>query len=522
MNKAINLITRRNALLNLAAVTPFVASQTATPVKPKMQDKNTSITTLTAPAPNGLTTLLFFDDEPLFIRNNITRRLGTTKRLSAYHEELGNCTWGYPGVFICDDGKWRMVYQAGVNHPGVKKKGGGGIFLLAESPDGQNWKPQVTENEIDIPSRVAPHQILPDDGSLFSGVFEDPWPATPKERYKLLSSNEPKGETKLWTSADLVHWVRAEAKGWQKEAPDPPSFPFWNAVRSCYLIATRPGPTDRRICFTETRDWKSFTPRQLVLQADAEDQPLAQLYGMYVLPYDGYYIGALWLYYAGNATPSPSVPSYLYYGGKQETYLSYSINGDHWQRCMHEPLFRNGQPGEPDAGCLQVSNITRAKDGSLRCYASCSSLEHGNVPESDGYIVTYELRKDGFVCLEAGPTVGRISTRALYWEGGEAELNLDAKGGLARVRVVKANGEELPGFGFGDCIPLSDADSIAWTPQWKSGNSLQNLAGTMVRIEVEMTSARIYALRGNFILSRWHEVRTLKETNTPPSKKMGL
>ncbi len=127
-----------------------------------------------------------------------------------------------------------------------------------------------------------------------------------------------------------------------------------------------------------------------------------------------------------------------------------------------------------------------------------------------------------FVCLEAGPTVGRISTRALYWAGGEAELNLDAKGGLARVRVVKANDEELPGYGFDDCIPLSDAESIAWTPQWKSGNRLQNLAGTMVRIEVEMTSARIYALRGNFILSRLHEIRKLKETNTPPGKKIGL
>ncbi len=468
-------------------------------------------------APNGLTTLLFFDDEPLFTRNNITRRLGTPKRLSAYHENLGNCTWGYPGVFICDDGKWRMVYQAG-----VKKKIGGGIFLLAESPDGQNWKPRVTEYEIDIPSRVAPHQILPDDGSLLSGVFEDPWPARPKERYKLLSSNERKGEAILWTSADLVHWVRADGKGWQKEVPDPPSFPFWNAVRSCYLIATRPECWDRRICLTETKDWRSFTPPQLVLQADPEDQALAQLYGMYVLPYDGYYIGALWLYYAGNATPSPSLSPHLYYGGKQETYLSYSINGDHWQRCMHQPLFRNGQPGDPDAGCLQVSSIVRAKDGSLRCYASCSSLEHAYVPETDGYIVTYDLRKDGFVCLEAGPTLGRISTRALYWVDGEPELNLDAKGGLARVRVVKANGEDLPGFGFDDSIPLSDADSIAWTPQWKTGNRLQNLAGTMVRIEVEMTSARIYALRGNFILSRLAEIRKLKEKNTRPSKTMGL
>lgn len=50
------------------------------------------------------TTMLFFDDEPLFARDHVERRLGQPKRVGAYHETVGNCTWGYPAVFRMPDG----------------------------------------------------------------------------------------------------------------------------------------------------------------------------------------------------------------------------------------------------------------------------------------------------------------------------------------------------------------------------------------------------------------------------------
>src|SRR5438094_5134761 len=62
----------------------------------------------------AVSTLLFFDDEPLYSRERVLRRLGSPKRIGAYHEREGNCAWAYPTVFRIADGSWRMIYQAGV------------------------------------------------------------------------------------------------------------------------------------------------------------------------------------------------------------------------------------------------------------------------------------------------------------------------------------------------------------------------------------------------------------------------
>ena len=505
------LMTRRTALvkaaqlgLSMAAFKSLAGAEGVVPAR-------------TASPVGGRTTLLFFDDEALFIRTNVVRRLGMPERRSAYHETLGNCTWGYPGVFRCEDGKWRMIYQAGIN----KTQRGGGVYLLAESDDGLAWRPRNTEKELTIPGRVAPHQILPEeDDGLLSSVYDDPWPVSPRERYKLLTVQVRHHTTALWTSPDLLHWSRA-GSGWQKEAPDPPTFAYWNDVRQCYLLATRPGHGDRRICLSETKDWKTFSRRRLVLQADAEDQPLAQTYGMFVLPYEGYYIGLLWLYYAGAASAKHAWTPQRYLGGKQETYLAYSMDGDQWQRCFHQPLFRNGEPGDPDAGCLQLASMVRLQDGTLRGYASCSTREHGDCPPNDGYIVAYDLRRDGFVFLEAQESVGLVGTRALYWQGGEVEINVATKNGKVRARVVADNGDPFPGYGFEDSMPLL-GDDTAWTPGWKSGVTLQNLAGKMIRIDLELTNARLYSIRGNFVLSRMAEIRALNATGAAPVREKGF
>lgn len=437
--------------------------------------------------------LMFFNDEPLFARSKVTRRLGRPVRRTHYHETLGNCAWGYPTVFRCDDGKWRMIYQAGINKP----RWGGGICLLAESSDGLNWTPRSTEAVTQIPNRSAPHQIIPDfEEVLLSGCFED-HRAPAAERYKLLTVQADK-RTMLWVSGDLIRWEKAEHQNWEDEAPDPPSCPYWNPIKKRYQIMTRPAFMDRRITVVETADWKNFSPRKLVMEADSDDPPLAQVYGFYVVPYESYFVGLPWLFYAGDASSNQPATPHRYLGGRQETYLAYSINGDHWQRCLHQPLFKNGQAGEPDSGCLQVSSVVKLDDGGLRCYASCSRGEHGYCPSDDGYIVTYDLRKDGFVCLEAGDEPGLVGTRALYWVEREMMLNIDASGGTARVRIVYPHGEEISGFGFDDNIALSE-DATRWIPQWKSGRKISELAGSIFRVEIELRHARLYSLRGRFV-----------------------
>ena len=232
------------------------------------------------------------------------------------------------------------------------------------------------------------------------------------------------------------------------------------------------------------------------------------------MPYAGYYLGFLWLYRAGDAKTDRNAP-HRYLGGRVETCLAYSLNGRAWQRCFHLPLFPNGAPGNPDAGCLEVSNAVQLPDGTIRCYASCSINEHGNCPLEDGYVAVYDLRRDGFVYLEAGSDTGLVGTRALYWRGGEASLNVNATGGEVRVRIVTAHNEPVPGYGFDDCTAIA-GDQTVWSPRWGNGRTMNALAGRMVRMDIQMRNAKLYAFRGNFVLSRAHEVHQFERRAIRP------
>jgi hypothetical protein len=138
------------------------------------------------------------------------------------------------------------------------------------------------------------------------------------------------------------------------------------------------------------------------------------------------------------------------------------------------------------------------EDGSLWIYASACTEEHGYKSRGTGSILTYRLRRDGFVYLQGGEPAGRIGTRALYWRGGEAELNTQCfDGGAVRAQVTDIDGKPLDGYRFDDCMPLA-GDDTAWTPTWRSDKTLRQQAGRLLRLEVELADARLYAVRGNF------------------------
>ena len=70
------------------------------------------------------------------------------------------------------------------------------------------------------------------------------------------------------------------------------------------MLTTRPEGGDRRISVSETRDWESFTTPELALQCDPLDAPLTQIYGMPVIPYEGTYIGLVWLFHCIPEPPN--------------------------------------------------------------------------------------------------------------------------------------------------------------------------------------------------------------------------
>jgi hypothetical protein len=263
----------------------------------------------------------------------------------------------------------------------------------------------------------------------------------------------------------------------------------------------------------------TFTKPELALQTDAMDTPLTQLYGMPVFPYEGYYVAFLWLFHTAPQVSGQSPHKFI--SGHVDCQLAYSLNGWHFQRGFRTPFIGNDAPGQPTAGCVYPSSMIVKEDGSLWIYASAGTHEHAIIPPGSGSILTYKLRRDGFVYLESANGVGVVGTIPLLWKGGELEINAQAPHGQARVRVTDSKGATIEGYGFEDCEPLK-TDDVAWKPTWKNGKTLGGLGTRTLRIEVELMSARLYALRGRFAPLVAGEVWRFESDGTMPTELPGF
>jgi len=65
-----------------------------------------------------------------------------------------------------------------------------------------------------------------------------------------------------------------------------------------------------------------------------------------------------------------------------------------------------------------------------------------------------------------------------------------------KVAVVHADGSPIEGFGLDDCEPAK-GDSVSQTVSWAGGRELTELAGTPVRLVVQLQDAKLFALQFN-------------------------
>ena len=339
----------------------------------------------------------------------------------------------------------------------------------------------------------------------------------PSERLKGLVINGAK--TALWTSPDGLRWTEVKGVEWRPPGrPDPPSIAFWNEVRQSYVISARPTPYPhpRRIAFSETKDWRTFSEQELVLMTDALDSPLAEIYGMIVFPYEGTFVGLVWVYHTD--------PKMLlkYFGGKTDCQLAYSYNGWHFQRTLREPLIHNAPTGELGAGTVRPHSMIVDDDQAIRIYSSSSKLEHGHHLAGDdpGAILLHRLRLDGFVYLESDGGPGLLGTRPLFLRSGEVKLNVQS-GHEVRVQVTDIFGDPIEGYTFDDCESFR-GDDLFWTPRWRNSRRLADLARQFIRLEISLNHARLYAIRGDFVPTTQREAQRCMEKGEEPVARPGF
>ena len=445
-------------------------------------------------------TQLFFDDQWLVGRDNLVRHYGRPELIedAVYRDPYVNTSVGCLKIFFEETiQKYIMLYS------GFNAKKESGVFM-AQSDDAIHWSPRNVAKEAGIENPMAPNQCIPCDFLTEPVAFLKDDNAPAAERYKVFGSKcyydtERRCVCYLLTSPDGIHFKNTGIR-WHDTLMgcEPLGGAFYNEQTDSFIINCRPIWGDRRVCRVETKDFKTFTQPELVLQADSIDEPLMDIQGMNAFDYEDMKIGFVFCYHV------PPEPKDKAMDGKVDCQLAYSLNGRSFQRSLREPFIGNGEPDSLTAGMVWPCNVRQdEKDGTLYITAAASTLEHGyfGVPGS-GSILTYKLRRDGFVYLEAAGGEGRLCTRCMYYQGGGFGIHLACPAGVATCAlydddVVHPYRKPMEGFGHEDCIPFT-GDSDFWTPTFKNRN-LEELKGKCFMLEIKLKNGRLYALRGNFI-----------------------
>ena len=163
----------------------------------------------------------------------------------------------------------------------------------------------------------------------------------------------------------------------------------------------------------------------------------------------------------------------------------------------------SGESDTPMSGAIQPSCLVETED-ELRIYSSASRVHHGRGSnarrrgvENAASITLHTLRKDGLTFLETTGDRGRFITKPMVLVSPELSINASAIQGEVRFQLTDMESHPVEGFTFEDSIPLSTSDSLKFPLRWKAAR-LDEVAGKIVRLEVSMRHARLYAVRGHF------------------------
>ena len=470
-----------------------------------------------------MTTLLFFDDWWLETHHNIIRKMGQPRLIpeATLLDDLTKGIYNFPTVYRDPEtGKWHAFYQGvvGVSEELAAAPADIPVLMLAESDNGLQWtKPDLTQ-VLDQPARVAPNQVLKHDDIYDRGpVFFDPHPQDERQRLKSMSLYESKGADgkrvftqRLTSSPDGIHWS-VEDRVWNNHFCSDSPYPiFWNEQRGVYSIMTRPQQAERRIVRIDTQDFHSFVGPENALSPDPLDPPLVQFYGMPVFPYEGMFIGLLWLMYG-----DPLEVGLLKRNGPIDSQLTYSYDGVAFNRSFRTPFIERSVRGEEGGGCIYPTSMNVDDNGDILFYSGSSRGEHyKDTDELAAALLVHKLRCDGFMYLESASYTGRLMTRCLHLtEPLNLKLNARAPYGWVRVQLSDVNGQALPGYTFEECRAFR-GDEYQWEPTWNGVK--EPITEPVGRIEVELTNAELYAIRGNFEWMRTPEVRNFRPHESQP------
>ena len=394
---------------------------------------------------------------------------------------------------------------------------GGTNSYYATSKDGENWESS--------PVKERHRHVIRDE------VDEDP-----HRRYKALGGNGRSDALYLWVSPDGFNWTMLDVPPVPSQDESQFTYdPFTGQFIAMVKHGTKWG---RSVFLATSKDFVHFTEPKLIFHSDEidwenrrrrvrevienpayitppivdDEDYIAEVYNMAVMPYEGVYIGFPVIFNPFGAHPPPQ----MNFSRINQVELTVSRDLYHWERMADRALFLGiepwdgvnygtsqlllaGQPVVRDKGEIWVYYNALRMPGGIEEYKTHNrnkELFRLDVdPElfnDSGALSLAKLRPDGFVSLDADEA-GTITTKPFIMKGEDLYVNAEARWGELYAEILDAETMEVfPGFWVPaeQPAPLT-GDHVRAKINWKYPHDL--VFEKPVRIRFYMHQARLYS-----------------------------
>ncbi|HUW60453.1 MAG TPA: GDSL-type esterase/lipase family protein [Candidatus Bathyarchaeia archaeon] len=353
-----------------------------------------------------------------------------------------------------------------------------------ESADGIHW--------------VRPADLLDDPGGPIqfgvSIVDDGAAAANPSQRYKYGWWFD--GGLRIATSPDGLAWTPLSPDVLIRQNHDITGLSY-DPLRSRYTATVsvyRSGDTwqgNRRVTMhSHSTDLLHWTrPRYVVLPDADADEGETQFYAMDgYLARGGLLLGMVKVLRDDLKADDPPDPPDAY--GVGYTALAWSRDGETWTRDPAHFFNPDPKKGAWDHAHAWIDEQVLVGDEVYLYYGGYARGHKINRFE-ERQIGLVTIPRDRYSGWAAQSAPGRIVTVPLVLEGAALAINADARGGSIKVQVVDAKGKAIEGFAFADAAPIAE-DKVAQLLSWK--RPLDELAGKIVRLELELKNATVYAV----------------------------
>ena len=477
--------------------------------------------------------MLLVDDFAIDSMQGLTRSIRPARKHPKNPVMVGDKPWEmqriyFYGACIYDEAEKLFKTWYKVN---THKTGRAGIdpgyqirFLYAQSKDGIRWdKPSLGLYEF---GGSKDNNIVWPDVDMMS-VWKDPGEEDPSRRYKVVYWDRT-GDTRALgvpdfdklgydeklevthglttlhgqrgfsfaVSPDGFRWKpdpQGPAVRYEQYRDGPGGGDVLNAHHDAFHKVIRCYPklmcNERSLGYAESLDGVRWVQPQVVLVApkfvrepDGRKHRNHEVYyGCGVTPYQGMYIGLLWIYR-------------MYDDWSMDIVLTTSRDGIRWQRCSDpRPIIDNGGVRKTwDGGMvLSTSHFLVVGDEVRMYYGGTFGPHTANWYPSGNGLATCKLDRFAAIHSVEGKS-GTLTTRPLVFEGSQLTLNARTSGGRVLVEVLNEKGETVRGYGARECSGVQ-GDHLAAPVRWND-RDLRPLAGKTVRLRFILSGdADIYS-----------------------------